>query len=58
VLVIEDWEKPVLRARFRGPIASLDWRPRADAGLTTRVGMWDPADRTNPPAVPVTDRLP
>jgi len=58
VLVVEDWEKPVLRARFPGPIASLDWPPRADVGLTTRVWMWDPADRASPPAVIVTDRLP
>jgi len=47
VLVVEDWERPALRARFpRGPTASLDWRPRVETGLTTRVGVWDPADRT------------
>jgi hypothetical protein len=39
ILVVEDWEKPVLRERFpTGPLASLDWPPRADAGRTTRVG--------------------
>ena len=58
ILVVEDWEKPVLRERFpSGPIASLDWPPRAEAGRTTRVGVWDPADRAAPAAV-VTDHLP
>jgi hypothetical protein len=48
VLVVEDWEKPALRARFPGgPTASLDWTPRVETGLTTRVGVWDPADRGN-----------
>jgi hypothetical protein len=57
VLVVEDWEKPRLRERFpSGPIASLDWPPRADAGQTTRVGVWDPDDRGA--AAVVTDRLP
>jgi len=56
VLVVEDWEKPALRQRFpSGPIASLDWAPRAEAGQTTRVGAWDPADRGAPV---VTERLP
>ena len=46
VLVVEDWERPALRARFpSGPTASLDWRPRVETGQTTRVGVWDPADR-------------
>ena len=59
VLVVEDWEKPVLRGRFPdGPTASLDWPPRAEAGRTTLVGVWDPADRAAPPAAIVTDRLP
>jgi hypothetical protein len=57
LLVIEDWEKPALRERFpSGPIAGLDWPPRADAGRTTRVGVWDPADRGQPDVV--TDHLP
>jgi hypothetical protein len=56
VLVVEDWEKPALRQRFpSGPTASLDWAPRADTGRTTRVGVWDPADRG---ADVVTDHLP
>ena len=59
VLVVEDWEKPALRARFpSGPIASLDWPPRAETGGTTRVGVWDPADRDRPAASIITDRLP
>ena len=59
VLVVEDWEKPALRERFpSGPIASLDWPPRAEAGQTTRVGVWDPADRGAPPASIVTEHLP
>jgi len=59
VLVVEDWEKPALRERFpSGPIPSLDWPPRADAGRTTRVGMWDPADRSSLPASIITDHLP
>jgi len=59
ILVVEDWEKPVLRERFpTGPLASLDWPPRADAGRTTRVGVWDPADRGAAPSSIVTDHLP
>ena len=59
VLVVEDWEKPALRERFpSGPIASLDWPPRAEAGQTTRVGVWDPSDRGLSPASIVTDHLP
>jgi hypothetical protein len=59
VLVVEDWEKPALRERFpNGATASLDWAPRAEAGRTTRVGMWDPADRADPAPAIATDRLP
>jgi hypothetical protein len=59
VLVVEDWEKPALRGRFpSGPMASLDWPPRAEAGQTTRVGLWDPADRDTPAGTIVTARLP
>jgi hypothetical protein len=59
VLVVEDWEKPALRARFpSGPTAGLDWPPRAEAGRTTRVGIWDPEDRGAPPQSAMTDRLP
>lgn len=58
VLVVEDWEKPALRERFpSGPIASLDWPPRAQTNGATRVGVWDPADRDRPAASIVTDRL-
>jgi hypothetical protein len=58
VLVVEDWERPALRERFPGALASLDWPPRAEAGRTTRVGLWDPADRDAPPSSIVTDHLP
>ena len=58
VLVIEDWEARDLRARFpASAIARLDWPPRADFGTTTRVRVFDPADREHPGAV-VTDRVP
>ena len=43
---------------FPGATASLDWPPRAEAGQTTRVGVWDPADRSSLPAPIVTDHLP
>ena len=56
VLVVEDWERPALRQRFpSGPIASLDWAPRAEAGQTTRVGVWNPEDRGGSV---ITDQLP
>jgi hypothetical protein len=59
ILVVEDWERPALRERFpSGPTASLDWPARAEAGRTTRVGVWDPGDRDAPAAPIVTDRLP
>ena len=58
VLVVEDWEARDLRARFpASAIARLDWPPRADFGTTTRVRVFDPADRLHPEAV-VTDRVP
>jgi hypothetical protein len=46
ILVVEDWERPNLRARFpKSRLAVLDWVPRADIGETTRVWIMDPADR-------------
>ena len=46
VLLVEDWEEPILRARFRSStVAALDWRSRALFGTTTRVRYLDPADR-------------
>jgi hypothetical protein len=46
IIVVEDWERPNLRARFpKSRLAALDWAPRADIGETTRVVIMDPADR-------------
>ena len=43
ILVVEDWERPNLRARFpKSRLAALDWTPRADIGETTRVWIMDP----------------
>jgi hypothetical protein len=57
IIVVEDWERPNLRARFpRSQLASLDWAPRADIGETTRVWILDPADR-GAEKPPVTDRF-
>lgn len=53
VLLVEDWEMPELAARFPASAAArLDWTPRAEIGETTRVRLFDPADRN-----PITDRL-
>ena len=57
ILVVEDWERPNLRARFpKSRLATLDWAPRADIGETTRVWIMDPADRGAEQAY-VTDRF-
>jgi len=64
VLLVEDWEEPVLRARFPGStLAQLDWNARALFGTTTRVRVLDPADREDAPGrsrsvLPMQDRLP
>lgn len=57
ILVVEDWERPNLRARFpKSRLAALDWAPRADIGETTHVWILDPADR-GADTPPVTDRF-
>ena len=57
ILVVEDWERPNLRARFpKSRLAALDWPPRADIGETTRVWIMDPADRGSEKPF-VTDRF-
>jgi hypothetical protein len=57
LLVVEDWERPALRARFpTSRAADLDWTPRADIGETTHVWILDPVDSTGG-AAPVTDRF-
>lgn len=64
VLLIEDWEEPLLRARFpASALARLDWRSRALFGTTTRVRYLDPADREDshapgPQQPVVQDRVP
>jgi hypothetical protein len=56
VLVVEDWEARVLQGRFQtSALARLDWLPRAEIGETTRVRVFDPADRSR--ADVVTDRI-
>ena len=57
IIVVEDWERPNLRARFpKSRLAALDWTPRADIGETTHVWILDPADR-QAGMPPVTDRF-
>jgi hypothetical protein len=50
VFAIEDWERPDLMKKHPASAnAPLDWRPRAEFGEETRVFLYDPLDRTNPP---------
>lgn len=49
VLIVEDWERPALRARFPGSrLARLDWRPRAEFGDATQVWLFDLHDAQQP----------
>jgi hypothetical protein len=58
VIVVEDWEEPLLRQKFpASTLARLDWPARADFGRTTRVRLFDPADRERPTGRP-PDRVP
>jgi hypothetical protein len=58
VIVVEEWEVPLLRERFpASTLARLDWPARADFGRTTRVFLFDPADRDRPTGR-LPDRLP
>lgn len=58
VILVEEWEAPQLRRKFpASTIARLDWPARADFGRTTRVRLFDPADRDRPTGRP-PDRLP
>jgi hypothetical protein len=58
VIVVEDWEEPLLRQKFpASTFARLDWPARADFGRTTRVRLFDPADRERPTAVHRIDCL-
>lgn len=57
VLVVEVWEEPEVRARFReSASAQLDWPPVADIGDYVRVRIYDPAER-RAAKPPKTDRL-
>jgi 4-amino-4-deoxy-L-arabinose transferase-like glycosyltransferase len=59
LLLVEEWEVPLFRARFpSSPIARLDWPPRAEFGHDVRVWLYDPDDRLRPTAAYATDRLP
>ena len=58
VIVVEEWEEPLLRQKFpASTFARLDWPARAEFGRTTRVRLFDPADRDRPTGRP-PDRLP
>ena len=55
MLVVEDWERPLLREKFpKSRFAALDWTLRADIGETTHVWILDPLDR-GAEKKPVTD---
>jgi hypothetical protein len=55
MLVVEDWERPILRDKFpKSRYAALDWTLRADIGETTHVWILDPLDR-GAEKRPVTD---
>jgi len=55
MLVVEDWERPLLREKFpKSRFAALDWTPRANIGETTHVWIYDPEDR-GAEKKPVTD---
>jgi hypothetical protein len=57
VIVVEEWEEPLLRQKFpSSALARLDWPARADFGSPTRVRLFDPADRERPTGRP-PDRL-
>jgi Dolichyl-phosphate-mannose-protein mannosyltransferase len=50
VFAIEDWERPdLMRKHPASANARLDWQPRAEFGDETRVFLYDPLDRTDPP---------
>jgi len=50
VFVVEDWERAdILKRHPRSALARLDWTPRAEFGDETRVFLYDPSDRVEPP---------
>lgn len=45
-IVLDAWEEPLFRAKFRArPEAALDWPPAVDAGNTHRTRAWRMGDR-------------
>jgi hypothetical protein len=58
VILLEEWEEPLLRQKFPADaLAQLDWPARADFGNPSHVRLYDPADRDRPTGRP-PDRLP
>ena len=58
VLLVEDWETTDIQRRFpASALARLDWAPMADIGESTRVRLYDPADRTRAREPAAIDRL-
>lgn len=60
-VLLEAWEEPEFRARFRGrsELADLDWPPAAQFGRQIRVRLYDPDDRArffNRPPAPSVPR--
>ena len=50
VVLVEGWERSDLSQRHQTSVtARLDWQPRAEFGDDTRVLLYDPSDRIDPP---------
>jgi hypothetical protein len=50
VFLVEDWERSdLVKKHPRAANAQLDWPPRAEFGDDTRVFLYDPLDRADPP---------
>ena len=48
-IVLDDWEEPSFKSRFRrrSALAALDWRPLMEFTTSPRVRIYDPATRAN-----------
>jgi hypothetical protein len=57
---LEDWERPLFHLRFgsRSALAGLDWPARALMDHSTKVWIYDPADRGLSPQQVKTDIIP
>lgn len=53
-IVLEDWEEPLFLRRFErySALAALDWPPRVLLDHSTKVRIYDPADRATSPSAP------